>query len=593
MLWFVAPVAAQQVWYEGPAVWMPQEGATEKFQHARRDTNLQLTGKYFWQLKSELPGGGLRVNRIAASFKNGRVEGPLQFSQHDLQLAIGDMAADSLLVHAKGEQLRLQAFFQQGKPAGQWVLESGPFPRGAALAAKVTYVPAMQQFTYAAAGVQLSGKVTGSGALQGPWKWQKDSLLYDYQYNSGILTAIRQGENTLAKQSFLKLQQTISAEPQLRWQPDTAAIFNPGLAASDSILGLQQPWGLAFTDFTQQLASTWTWLQRHPLIQMPVLPSISGVFIPLEESQLPTSIFAALKMYRDSTQKCLQAPLLLLHMGQDAVLDSVYGQARLAQWRADSLLQRFAHYLSPASRRQLLLHAKTDSVLNHAAVLVALTKQAKQQLQTLETMAELLFRYRAQFREEAALGALEAAWWEALERLQEDLKPDSVYVLGLQLWAGMQKDYLQQQKEAYVKLDNLETRRQFLRAALDETEGLIRYFEQQAYPFLSTAPSDFQKAYTQMLYNPYMGVNNIEQVNRRRLLSYFKVDFWPWWTQQMLTIERPQQLFEVQETAKLLYEAIMALGSDSSREADRLEKRIRREKSPERVVRLLLDYQQN
>jgi hypothetical protein len=585
------PATAQQVWYEGPAVWIPVTGAVEKFQHARRDTNLQLTGKYFWQLREELPGGALRLVRIAAQFKNGRIDGHLLYTQHDLQLEVGDIAADSLLVQAKGQVVQLQAHFQQGKASGQWLLEQGTYPRIGQPTTKITFSPASQQFSYAGVAGQLTGKINQSGAVQGPWKWQQDSLVYEYQYESGRLTAIRQQEQLMATAAFRQLEQLLRAEHNLRWERDSSSRFDPGLASNDSILILQQPWSVAFSGLRTLLDGPWSWLQRHPRIQLPLMPAISGVFIPLDTANLPQATMAELERYRDSTQKCLQAPSLQLRIGQDAALDQLYAEAQLAQQQADSLLAAYRAYLAPASRRQLFLSQSSPAnYLPQAAVLSSLKTAAAQAIGLLDDYAAQLFNFRQQFREEAALTALESAWLATLNRLSE-LKPDSAYAVGLQLWTNLQQGHLQAQKEAYTALQNLEQRRQFLRGALDEAEGLLRYFELQAYPFLTTAPADFQKAYTQMLYNPYMGVNNIEQVNRRRLLTYFKVDFWPWWCEQLQQVARPQQLFEAQETAKLLYEAIMALGTDDSREANRLEKRIRREKSPERVVRLLLDYQ--
>lgn len=589
MVW---PASAQQVWYEGPAVWIPVAGAVEKFQHARRDTNLQLTGKYYWQLRKELPSGGLQVFRIAAQFKNGKIDGGLLFTQHDLQLELGELASDSLLVQAKGHLVQFQAHFQQGKASGQWLLEAGAYPRQGQPFTKITYSPALQLYTYTNAAGQLSGKVNAAGSVQGPWRWQQDSLVYEYQYERGRLVAIRQQEQQLAEAAFQQLEKRIRAEQNLRWERDTSRLFDPGLASNDSILLLQQPWAGAFSALKSQLESPWEWLQRHPLIQLPLLPAISSVFVPLDSAAIPYATFAELERYRDSTQKCLQAPLLQLRIGQDTTLDQLYADAWAAQQRADSLIQAYRTYLAPASRRQLFFTPFTATEqLQQAAVLAALQAAAVQSIQLLDDYAGQLFYLRTQFKEEAALTALETAWLAALNRLKTDLQPDSVYTVGLQLWSNLQQGHLQQQKEAYTDLQNLEQRKQFLRGAIDEVEGLIRYFELRSYPFLTTAPADFQKAYTQMLYNPYMGVNNIEQVNRRRLLSYFKVDFWPWYCEQLLQLERPQQLFEAQETAKLLYEAIMMLGTDNSRESDRLEKRIRREKSPERVVRLLLDYQ--
>lgn len=94
--------------------------------------------------------------------------------------------------------------------------------------------------------------------------------------------------------------------------------------------------------------------------------------------------------------------------------------------------------------------------------------------------------------------------------------------------------------------------------------------------------------YTTMVYNPYNGENDIPLIVKKRAYQNIKDILWPWLNQRIQNAETFEEFTRYWQQQFQVYDAVMALAHDESPSARRLNTRIRKEKKPERLLRLLL-----
>jgi hypothetical protein len=107
---------------------------------------------------------------------------------------------------------------------------------------------------------------------------------------------------------------------------------------------------------------------------------------------------------------------------------------------------------------------------------------------------------------------------------------------------------------------------------------------------VDSMPSLLHAQYRYLAYNPYTGVNDIEVKLKRRFLHTIQTIYWPWLESQLIDSADWTSLVQNWRNTFNSFNFLMNFAVREDKAADRLQKRIRKEKKPERIWKLIQPF---
>lgn len=148
------------------------------------------------------------------------------------------------------------------------------------------------------------------------------------------------------------------------------------------------------------------------------------------------------------------------------------------------------------------------------------------------------------------------------------------------------KDFLQNKIKHYLQLTDYDEAKKYAGNILDK----MTFFENihaQTKDFDSLS-DDLTSHFTLMVYNPYTGKNDIPMVAKKRALQNIKTRLLPWLNSHMIAIDNFDEFVSNWENQKIVKANILNFAHSESNQAKKLNKRLRKEKNPERMFKMLM-----
>lgn len=111
---------------------------------------------------------------------------------------------------------------------------------------------------------------------------------------------------------------------------------------------------------------------------------------------------------------------------------------------------------------------------------------------------------------------------------------------------------------------------------------------QQQVELFDSMQEKLKSGYTYLVYNPYTGENDIEVTNKKRFLNSILTNLWPYLLNEIHSENDWEMWNTLWERQFSLYDYLMAFASKEDAYSKRVDKRVRKEKKPERILKILL-----
>jgi hypothetical protein len=580
-----------------PGKWLSLPNSIERFTTFPGDT-LQLPhGYYEWKLLAdERTGGHYELGYIKANFEQGKPHGELVFMFVELDFEIKEFDLNGVNASATGIQTRVNANFQKGKPTGKWVIETGPW-QDTSFHQKIFWEPDRKFIRLKSTTKLFEGHLDDEGFFHGIWQWTKmDGDSISFEYDHGILRNCQvNGQNILAElfNHTNKNIPRIDAEgyrvPTYSWS------WLPGVSVEDSLYKIQKPL-LEYRDMLKQpLYKAGNILDAHPLLEW---PSIKGTAIYIHlisdkvEDQLKESR-GNLIDWKGKLIEEIELPIFQLRRSGDQKVDSLLqavetftGNLQSIQTQIDLFLQESSRIITP----YFLGENKGEKFDTHDAYGLHLIGLSNKQKNQFETLVQAIDFRKNLLRFQGNLEELEQDWFNLFKAIEDKYTESEEHPLLEKIfYEFVQKDFIDR-KEMYAIIESMSGQRDFLLHSIECFQFILDFFKEKRIKHFTEAEAYFIEKYTTFLYNPYMDVNNIEVIRKKKFIQYIIQYFWPYLESRMMNARDVYQLQELCEKVDLYKEGLSTFAADNSNAAKRLERRVRGEKNMERIDALLYEY---
>lgn len=148
------------------------------------------------------------------------------------------------------------------------------------------------------------------------------------------------------------------------------------------------------------------------------------------------------------------------------------------------------------------------------------------------------------------------------------------------------KAEIQDELQRYSQTENYEEALQLGNRLTEQLNSLSEWKDKiQAF---NTMETSLKSHYTYMAYNPYNGMNDIEVVRKRRFLNTVLEDMFPFMRKELSQEQDFDKWSALWERQFVVYDFLVDFVERDDSQANRLEKRIRSERKPERMVKNIL-----
>lgn len=582
---------------------------------------LAKEGKYTFQWR-EVDNHGIHTYLATGNLKNHQPEQLWIFEKGDWEYTVSSGAASIVPeFQAKGNRSQWKGNFSAGNASGKWTymvqeVENRLVRTKPLVALEQTFknqklVGAFQwQFNTDQVFFTLQGNCNEAGEAHGTWVYEYKDLSgmlvkESHEYHQGLLLSVSLGrsDNIITQ----------------HWEANEAyvsAIKNDTYALGDKLFSVSEAYGLGSEYYNMLIPSVFkiSWgLDTFPLEVNFPMPFFRRLIFPLQSQEQETIARSQRKIQELKQQ-------ITVHLSGDMFIERARGEqldasvsylnATLSRLQSiDSLLQKtnepdfayknrfqqgVSHWVSKINEVTLVKGTVYESHVVHLPVLTY-SSEAKQIFKAIEVLLQ---------DTERALPVHLQIVKETTELLEKEGKLKSLEGQMSSRFIGLQAQYQNQQGIGKIIAD------QWIQGYL---QSLIKsYAQETAYeealalgqdiltkmsqlenifaeiPAYDTMSQDIKSKYTSMVYNPYTGENDIPLVVKRRTHQNIQELLWPWLHQRLVQVQHFDAFMQYWRQQFHVFEAVMALAYDESASARKLNKRIRSEKRPERIFRLLL-----
>lgn len=150
------------------------------------------------------------------------------------------------------------------------------------------------------------------------------------------------------------------------------------------------------------------------------------------------------------------------------------------------------------------------------------------------------------------------------------------------------QEFLYQQVSDYNSVTEFSEQKQSITSILLKADTLLALFS--TWQILDAAPQTLQENYTQFEYNPFNGKFDIEKRKKRRFYNRISGTWLPYMDAKMYQIDDWKEWLAFVATYKSKIQCLIDFANHEDNAAQRLEKRVRDERSPEKILKSLQSY---
>ena len=144
---------------------------------------------------------------------------------------------------------------------------------------------------------------------------------------------------------------------------------------------------------------------------------------------------------------------------------------------------------------------------------------------------------------------------------------------------------LQGKIKNYAQIDEHNQAMQQGNAILQRMDTIFDWHEKVE--LFDSMPQKIEAEYTRFVYNPYTGNNDLEMIVKRRFLNAITSTLWPWLEENIYETDDWTNFNQLWEQQFKVFDFVMVFASREDNAAQRLNKRVRKESSPEKILRLI------
>jgi hypothetical protein len=583
---------AQFIRWEGPALWLKREGATETFLHLQIDTTRIPEGAYAWEWVSRADSlGKIEMVKINGAIRKGMAEGDFQLVGYILQPRVVNFDADKAVVNFEGKRLKITGKFTKGQPTGLWRFEEEGFP-DAKTAINVLTLQVGGEWNFRGNSGSIRGQINSQGTMKGPWVIRTGNAQWEPVYERGILVDSKGATGHEAyfhhQRAALALADSVIIASEQPW------VWTDGFGPEDEKWKQQEPMAATLHQANQVFAWAQTHLATQQWFRLPANHGTGRLYFGLSPTHQSSLEKTLLQVSRKDTLLLykLQLPSFVLRRNSSPSLDSLMATTETCYQTGQQLLQQIEKFLSPEGRTVAPHFWGFANASNHRQVAELLQQQGIDFLDQATALYQLLEIKQESLRQLSAIEDLEEEWALLLTDLNQLEEKEVSGTFAHKIWLQLVSHDLEARNQPYASLEDPIAKKTFLTQAIKEGNWLLEFFQNHSYRDIEKIPEQIKEAFTRWLYNPYMGVNNIEQTVKKKLFNTIQSSFWP---QVTLELERAKSVGEFKasyEEAMWLGELLIHLGRDDSAAATRMEKRGRNEKSKNQMATYLKEYAQ-
>lgn len=588
---------SQRSVYEGPALWLKLDGATEKFRYATHDTLKRPDGEYYWRQAIETSEKGKHeLTSIKANFKNGIADGDFELLHYTITFGIEDFDIHEVKSHTLGNRILMKGKYEKGKPIAIWQFDFDAFD-GSGDKRSLIINQSRNTITIKSDSTNITGRINDEGIFDGIWTYQVlGNPLLQFQYQKGLLVSIKKDNQNFYAQQLNSLTASLQKSDSLIFAPESNPwLWDAGLPESDSLIMIQLPFSSALSSASVPYKLGKHYLGLHPLINIPQLHGTSRAYLKLSWENIVLLENNLNKLTRvDSILKAkLQTPVFQLRRSSNAKVDSMLKITEALSRDVNNNQQRIIKFLAPETRLvapQYLSEIRNDNFKTQDDYvyyldrnIAGLNMQADEHIYQLMDLVEKL-------RIQGALEELETEWITLKNLVDQQVESDSLGDFEMQIYKNFIVNDFANRKSEYPEISASEARREFLLEAVSYYHFFYEFYKNKMYRSVTSVSSEFYTAYTKYLYNPYMGVNNVEVVVKKKFLQHMLQYFWPYLLDKLQYAENGQAFQERYQLTLTYKDALLLFADDYKHDAKRLERRGRNEKDMRKFESLLEEY---
>ncbi|MBX2965348.1 MAG: hypothetical protein KF845_04320 [Cyclobacteriaceae bacterium] len=588
---------ARQSMYDGQAVWLPADGATEKFRFISTDSAKVLQGEYLWRLNHKNnETGWFELAHIKVMFRNNLPEGEIELLDYTVNFDVDDFDLTGVQPVVKGNRTFIRGRYSKGRPVGEWRFEYGPFDDSEKREV-LLFNTATNTWSFRGDSVSFNGKTNPAGIFDGRWNFNYSGRgRQDVTYQNGILTGMQVNGTEQVEKFFLSVKQQIKlADSIVAGHTTNPWIWMSGFAESDSLYQLQTPVGESLNKAMAPYRIGERLIGAHPLLDLPLIKGVSALYFALKNNEAATLMACTKKLTQaDSVLKSkLEQPVFQLRRsgtpGIDSLLrvtEGLIADIERQKNRIEKFLSKEARYTSPEyllAERNVQFKSPSDFVYYLEKTSGLLETQVNAHINDLRTAVEYL-------RLKGDVEKMEEEWVFLRNDISNHIPTDDKNRFAIAVYNRFVEADFNEKKGIFAGLDSYESRRAFLTEVIAYYEFFREFYIHTAYLGLTDVQEEFTRQYTKYLYNPYMGVNNVEVVVKKKFLHHVLNQFWPYLLNELEQADNGNRFRELYAQVLEYKGALLFLADDNKQEAKRFERRGRKETNMQAVEALMIEY---
>lgn len=521
--------------------------------------------------------------------------------------------------NSKGNRKKWEGSFANGKPDGRWTfisdsISSNPKDNRLLLKIEINYKDNIPTGVISFENnlnennLTLKGVLDKGGIATGVWVYQykKDGkpVKEERIYKNGLLTEIRliQGRETTFEKlihniEFLDNSNTDGKRiGEMLFEKDE--LSNP--ASEIFFDGLNNYFlkGWKLTAFPYEVNFE---LPRFKKLEYPLSPEEKN---DIQESK------KLIEKHKKSIEDLL-TDNIYIHRSRNVELDTTVSYLQLNLSRInhiDSLLNQTKNPLFLYKNRseqtgknwiKQLNNLRTQKAESYDSVMVSVAeittsetinifRKLKEDLLRLENdfpkYSQVIKNTQTSLKREGELKTLENKMIERFLQLQSFYsEADGI---GKEINEKWLKGEIQYELQRYSQTENYEEALQLGNRLTGQLNALSEWKDK--IEDFNTMDKSLKAHYTYMAYNPYTGANDIEIVRKRRFLNNVLGDMFPFMRKELSEEQNFEKWTALWNRQFVIYDFLVVFVSREDSQANRLEKRIRSEKKPERMLKNIL-----
>ncbi len=566
---------------------------------------------------------GLKTWRVKGQTRDHLPTGRWSWEEADWEYSIRVGESIRPVFNAKGRRMRWEGNFVNGKPDGRWdfvldsISEKG-IPFGTLLRVEINYKNGIPSGTFsirqADMELRLSGTCDAEGIASGTWVYQYKTpygtnVKEERIYKKGLLAEVQITED--------KERSTVKFEHNLRFleKAHDTTLFE-ARRIGEQRFEEDQYRSRASVLLRHNLQGYFTqgWrLEVLPVEALLVLPEFRKLEYPLTaaEKEAISASRAQISIQRDSIESQLSGNIYI-HRARSGELDTTISFLQLNLERLnyiDSLLELTDYPLFTYTNRAAqdlsywfdglndlryargevydslmvefpLLPFDSDSI----TAIEALNNELHRNAQLLPPYYSVMQEVHLVLKRQGELELLENIIVDRFQEVQAFYAEKEG--IAAEINTRWVKGEVQKMIQEYARTDQYEEALQKGYQIMHRLDSLESW--QEKLEIFDRMPEVLRAQYTYLAYNPYTGENDIPITVKKRFLNDVLLRMWPYMGSELAQeydwdkwAALWQQQFEV-------HQYLMAFASKEDAAARRLQRRVRKDKKPEKMLRHIL-----